>query len=121
MCQVLRPTFLESDRFFCFISIHKFGSFKNSFAMIIDCLNFTLVSEDLFSWVMDVAWEAKKHGDEWGLTWYLWWGINTSIHQFQLEPTHKIKLSAAEWPSLKISSHGTSLKWSRRPSQSAQE
>ena len=28
---------------------------------------------------------------------------------------------AAEVPSLKISSHGTSLKWSRRPSQSAQE
>ena len=31
------------------------------------------------------------------------------IHQFQPEPTHK------------TSSHGTSLKWSPRPSQSAQE
>ena len=30
-------------------------------------------------------------------------------------------LAAAEAPSLKISSHGTSLKWSRRPSQSPRE
>ena len=31
---VLRAKFLESDELFCFISICKFGSFKNPFAMI---------------------------------------------------------------------------------------
>ena len=33
----------------------------------------------------------------------------------------QISLAAAEAPSLKISFYGTSLKWSQRPSQSAQE
>ena len=58
-----------------------------------------------------------NHGDEWGLTWYLGWGIYTSI------PTwihSQMSLALAETPSLKISSHGTFLKWSWRQSQSAQ-
>ena len=54
---------------------------------------------------------AKNHGDEWGFTWYLQQGIYTSQNS----------LAAAEALSLKISSHGTSLKWSQRPSQSARE
>ena len=32
--KVTRTKFLGSNGLFCFISIHKFGSFKNSFAMI---------------------------------------------------------------------------------------
>ena len=39
------------------------------------------------------------------------------IHQFQPEPTHKIHLAAAEAPSLKISSHGTSHAHEDHPNQ----
>ena len=90
-------------------------------------LNFTLDSKKLFCgykrktlflWVTAAAQAAENHGDEWGLTWYFLWGIYTSIPTW----THsQNSLAAAEAPSLKISSHGTSLKWSRRPSQSARE
>ena len=65
---------------------------------------------------MAAAQAAENHGDEWGLTWYFLWGIYTSVPMW----THsQISLAAAEAPSLKISSHETSLKWSPRPSQSA--
>ena len=61
---------------------------------------------------------AESHEDEWGLTWYLRWGIYTSMPTW----THwQNSLAAAEALSLKISSHGISLKWSQRLSQSAQE
>ena len=61
---------------------------------------------------------AENHGDEWELTWHFRWGIYTSI----LTCTHsKNSLAAAEALSLKISSHGLSLKLSHRSSQSAQE
>ena len=42
------------------------------------------------------------------------------IHQCQPERTHN-SLAAAETLNLKMSSYGTSLKWSRRSFQSAQE
>ena len=29
---------------------------------------------------------AENNGDEWGMTWYLWW----EIHQYQPEPTQEI-------------------------------
>ena len=61
---------------------------------------------------MAAAQEGENHGDEWGLTWYFLWGIYTSIPTW----THsQNSLAAAEAPSLKISAHGTSLKWSIRP------
>ena len=67
---------------------------------------------------MAAAQAAENHGDEWGLTWYFLCGIYTSIPTW----THlQNSLAAAEALSLKISSHGTSLKWSWRLSQSAQE
>ena len=94
---------------------------------LLDCLNFTLESEDLpfrtnektwFLWTMASAQAAENYGDEWGLTWYFLWGTYTLIPTW----THsQNSLAVAEAPSLKISSHGTSLKWSQRPSQSAQE
>ena len=63
---------------------------------------------------MAAGWAAESHGDEWGLTWYFPWGKYTSIPTW----THSQKLLAAvEAPSLKTSSHGTTLKWSRRPYQ----
>ena len=54
---------------------------------------------------MVAAQAAENHGDEWGLTWYLWWGIYTSI----LTWTHSQNSPAAsEALTLKISFHGTS-------------
>ena len=83
---------------------------------LLACLNFTLESEDLsfwykwkkwFLWAMAAAKEAENHGNKWGLAWYFRWGIYTTI------PT-QTSLAAAEALSLKISSHGISLKWSGR-------
>ena len=111
------PSFWEAMNS-CFISICKFGNLKNSFAMI------TIQSELYFQfrrstlliqkkkrslWTMEAAQAAENHRDERGLTWYLRWGIYTSI------PTRTQSqnlLAAAEALSLKISSYWTSLKWS---------
>ena len=54
----------------------------------------------------------ENYGDEWGLTWYLQWAIYPSIPTW----TSQNLLVTAEALSLKISSHGTSFKWSQRPS-----
>ena len=98
---------------------------RTLFQRLLACLNFTLQSEDLsfwykqkkwFLWTMAAAQAAENHGDEWSLTWYFLWGIYASIPTW----THsQNSLAAAEAPSLKISSHGTSLKWSQKPSLSA--
>ena len=61
---------------------------------------------------------AENHGDDSGVTWYLRWGIYTSISTW----THPRNSVAAEKvPSLKTFSHGTSLKWSWISSQSSWE
>ena len=61
---------------------------------------------------------AENQGDVWDLTWYLRWTIYTSIATW----THSENLlAAAEALSLKISSHGTSLKLSRVQPQSTWE
>ena len=61
---------------------------------------------------------AEKHGDDWGLTWYLFWGIYTIIPTWSHSQN---SLAPAETLSLKISFHGTSLKWWQRLSQLPQE
>ena len=90
-------------------------------------LNFTLDLEDLFCWhkqkkwfvwAMAAAQAAENHEDEWGLTWCLQSGIYTSIPTWTYPQN---TLAALEALSLKIFCHGTSLKWSQRPSQSAKE
>ena len=43
---------------------------------------------------------AENHADEWGLTWYLWWGIYTSIPTWAHSQN---SLPEAEAWSLKIS------------------
>ena len=78
-------------------------------------INFNLDSEDLFYWYKPETWflwamgatqAVANHGDEWGLTWYLRWGIYTSIPTC----THSLNsLATVEARSLKISSHETSL------------
>ena len=87
--------------------------------MITSLPEFNLDAEDLlcwykwkkwFLWTVAAAQAAKNYRDEWDLTWYLWWVIYTSIPTW----THsQNSLVAAETLSLKLSSHGTSPKWSR--------
>ena len=65
-----------------------------------------------FLWTMAAAQIAENHGDVWGLTWYLPWELYTSIASW----AHSQKsLTTVKEPSLRISSHGSSLKWSLRP------
>ena len=114
----MRARFLGGDEVFCFISICRFGSFQNPFAMITSLSEihfrfrrFILLVQQKkwFIWTMAAAQAAENHGYEWGLTWYLQWAIYRSI------PTskHSQNSVAAEAPSWKIFSHGTSLKWSQ--------
>ena len=120
------PSFWEVMNSF-FISICKFGSFKNPFEMITSLsklyfkfIRFILLVQikKWFLWTIAAAQAAENHEDEWGSTWYFWWGIYTSISTWAHSQN---SLAAAEALSLKASSHGTSLEWSQRLSQSAQE
>ena len=61
---------------------------QDSFRHVLKSLNFTLDSEDLlywckqkkwFLWTMTAAQATKNHEDDWSLTWYLRWGIYTSV------------------------------------------
>ena len=127
ICQKFRELgFWKVMNCFALLADASFGASRTHLQQLLACLNFTLDSEDLFYWykqkewflwTMSIAQAAENHGDEWGLTWYLWWGIRTSILTWTHSPN---SLAAAEALSLKISSHGTSLKWSQRASQSAQ-
>ena len=123
-----KPSFWEvMDSFLFYLAYANLEASRTLLQQLLACLDFTLDWEDLlfwykrkkwFLWIMAAAQAAENHGDEWGLTWYLRWGIYTSIPTW----THsQNSLAAAEALSLKISSHGTSLKWSQRPSQSAWE
>ena len=87
-------------------------------------LNFTVDAENLFclykrkKWflcVITAAQTAGNHGDARVVTSYLQWGIYTSIS------TRTHSDGVAEAPSLKITFHGISLKWSQKPFQSTQE
>ena len=97
-----RARSLESDRHFCLKS----------------CLN-SCLKDLLYYWKREVI--SKSYGSIksspnmwwWGLAWHLQCGINTSIPTLGL--THSA--AAAKALSLTISSHGTSLKWFRRPFQ----
>ena len=103
--KVPEATFLESDGLFCFSIICKFGSFKNTFAMI------TSLSELYFRFRRFILLlQMKKvismnYGDEGRLTSYLRWGIYTSIPTRTYSQT---SLAAAEALSLEIASHWTS-------------
>ena len=93
--KVPRATFLESDKLFCFISICKFGSFKNPFAMIIS-------QSELYLKICSVSPNKKR---DFYKIWQQCKELKTMetrseaspdnfndgcIHRFQPEPTHKI-------------------------------
>ena len=67
---------------------------------------------------MAAAQTVENYRYEWGLTWHLQWGIYTLI---SIWIHSQNSLTGAETLSLKISSHGASLKWTKRSSQSVQE
>ena len=83
--KVPRTKFLGSDGIFCFISVCKFGSFQNPFATItiLSEIYFRfrrfILLEQIILWAMAATQAAENHGNEWGLTWHLRWGIYTSI------------------------------------------
>ena len=88
---------------------------------LLACLKFTLDSEDWFcryqqKKVISTNYgdgDHENYGDEWGMTWYLRWGIYTSTSAWT-HSQNSVAATAAEALSLKISSHGTSLNWSQR-------
>ena len=94
-----------------------FGSSKEPLEAIIILSGLLHKRKKWFLWTMVAPQVTENHGNEWGFTWYLPWGIYVSIPNW----TQSKKSLAAEGPNLKISYHGTSLKLSQRPSQSAQE
>ena len=101
---------------FVLVAYANLGPLRALLQQLLACLNFTIDSKDLFWWYKRKKWflwtvlaaqAAENQGHEWGLTWYLQWGIYTSI----LTRTYsQNSLVAAEALSLKISCHRTSLK-----------
>ena len=112
---------------FVLLAYASWAASRTLLQWLLACLNFTLDSEDsfcwykqkkLFLWTMAAAQGAENHGDEWGLTWYLRWGIYTSIPTLNHS---QISLAATKAVNLNTTSNGTSLRWSQRQSQSACE
>ena len=102
------PSFWEVTDSFVFLEYRSLGASRNLLQQLLACLNFTLDSEDLFCWykrkkwflwTMAAAQAAENHDDEWGLTWYLRWGISTSITTL----TYSQNSVVADALSLKIS------------------
>ena len=87
ICQKSRePSFWEVMDSFVLLAYASLAASRTLLQRLLACLNFTLEAEDLsfwykrkkwFLWTMAAAQEAENHGDEWGLTWYLPWGIYT--------------------------------------------
>ena len=114
-------SFWEVIDSFVLLAYANVAALRTLLQRLLACLNVTLYSEDLFCWYKWKMWfllttaaaqAAKNHGRE-----YFPRGIYTSIPTW----THSQNSLAAEALNLKISSHWISLKWSRRPSQSARE
>ena len=121
--KVKRAKFLGSNRLFCFISICKFGSSKNPFPTI------TSLSELYFRirrfiFLVQTKKVISMNYHSCTSSWKPWRWIRLDLIfsirgiciSSNLNPLTKFTSS-----SLKISSHGTSLKWWQRPSQSAWE
>ena len=124
--QVLKAKILGIDGLFYFIRICKFGCFKNPFATITSLpeLYFRIRRFILFAQTKKVIF--MNYGSSTS-SWKLWrWvrlDLMLSIRDIYINSNLNPLTNslAAEAPSSKISSHGTSLKWSGWSSQSAWE
>ena len=97
---------------------------------LLTCLNFTLDSKDLFFrykqkkwilWNMAAIQAAKSHGYEWGLTWYIWCGIYTSILAWIHSQNSLATAEALNSKIWNLYCYRTSLKWPWTLAQSAWE
>ena len=89
ICQNSRePCFWEVMDSFVLVAYASLVVSRTVLQWLLASLNFTLNSEDLFCWYKQKKWflwtmaavqAAENHRYEWGLTWYLRWGIYKSI------------------------------------------
>ena len=109
---------------------YESGSFNNPFVTIIDLSKLYIIfrrfivgtnENKWFLWAKAAAQPTENHVDEWDLTWYF--NLRLTVRNISISSNLNTltKFTSSSRSSLKISSHGTSLKWSWRPSQSAQE
>ena len=120
------PSFWGVMDSFVLVAYASFTSSRTLLQWLLACLNFTLDSEDLFCWYKQKndfyeLWQQHKllkimeMSEFWPDTYNKeYTSIPTWTHS-------QNSLAAIKAVSSKISSHGTSLKWSGRPFQSAQE
>ena len=82
------PSFWEKMHSFVSLAYASLAASRSVLQQLLACLSFNLDSEDLsiwykrkkwFLWTVAAGQAAGNHGAEWGLTWYFWWGIYTSI------------------------------------------
>ena len=79
------PRFWEVMDSFVLVVYASLADSKTLLQQLLACLKFNLDSEDLLCWYKWKKWvlwaiegaqaAENHHGDEWGLTWYLWWRI----------------------------------------------
>ena len=116
--KVPQAKFLGNDGLFCFISICKFGSFKNPFATITSLSELYLRIRRFFSLVQMKKVISMNYGNSTS-SWKPWRWVRLDLILTMREIyasiptwTHSQNLiAAAETLSLIISSHETSLKW----------
>ena len=125
--KVLRVWFLGSNWLFCFISICKFDSFKNPFATITSLSELYLRIRRFFSLVQTKKVISMNYGSS-RSSWKPWRWVRPDlifsmrdiyINSNQNLPTKYT--SSSRSIKFKHILHGTSLKWSQRPSQSVRE
>ena len=117
--KVPRAKFLESDGLFCVISICKFGSFRNPFAMVTSLSELYFRFRRFILLVQTKKVISMNYGSSTS-SWKPWRWVRLDLMRDIYIWTHsQNSLASAEALSLEISCHGTSLKWSRRLSQSA--
>ena len=96
------PNFWEVKDSFVLVAYASLAASRTLLQWLLACLNFTLDSGDLFFWYKRKMWflwimaatqAAKNHGDAWGLTWFLRWGIYVYINS-NLNPLTKFTSSS---------------------------
>ena len=80
------PSFWEVMFSFVLLTYASLATSRTYLQQLLACLNLTLDSENLlcsykwkklFLWTMAATQVDENYGNEWGLTWYLWWRIYT--------------------------------------------